>query len=41
MAGLEAPCELMGSSPERGRRKGRGAEGRGARPWGGGAWGAL
>jgi hypothetical protein len=29
MDGLEAPWELIGSSPERGRRRGKGVEGRG------------
>jgi hypothetical protein len=37
MDGLEAPWELMESSPERGRRRGKGVEGREARPRGGAA----
>jgi hypothetical protein len=42
MAGVEAPWELMGSSPERGRRRGRGTEVRGALlgEGGGSAWAA-
>jgi hypothetical protein len=42
MAGVKAPWDLMGSSPERRRRRGRGAEGRGALlgEGGGSAWAA-